>query len=100
MARLLNYFLKGLVLLAPFAITVYVCVRVFATIDGWLGLPIPGAGFVATEREISALDPRELDGLRADDPSYQAFRAHLRSLPAPPEPPAQDQITPDQLRRQ
>ena len=48
MARLLNYFLKGLVLLAPFAITVYVCVRVFATIDGWLGLPIPGAGFVAT----------------------------------------------------
>jgi hypothetical protein len=23
-------------------------VRVFATIDGWLGLPIPGAGFIAT----------------------------------------------------
>src|SRR5437764_15198743 len=48
MARLLNYFLKGLVLLAPLAITLYVCVRVFVTIDGWLGLPIPGAGFVAT----------------------------------------------------
>jgi len=48
MARFLNYFLKGLVLLAPLAITLYVCVRVFATIDGWLGLPIPGAGFVAT----------------------------------------------------
>src|SRR3982751_6757713 len=48
MARLLNYFLKGLVLLAPLAITLYVCVRVFATIDGWLGLPIPGAGFIAT----------------------------------------------------
>ncbi len=48
MARLLNYFLKGLVLLAPLAITLYVCVRVFATIDGWLGLPIPGVGFVAT----------------------------------------------------
>src|SRR6187551_2594174 len=48
MSRLLNNFFRGVVLLAPFAITVYVCVRVFATIDGWLGLPIPGAGFVAT----------------------------------------------------
>src|SRR5919107_5818452 len=48
MARLLNYFLKGLVLLAPLAITLYVCVRVFATIDGWLGIPIPGVGFIAT----------------------------------------------------
>jgi uncharacterized membrane protein len=48
MARLLNYFFKGVVLLAPLAFTVYVCVRVFTTIDGWLGLPIPGAGFVLT----------------------------------------------------
>src|SRR4051794_8403276 len=48
MSRLLNYFFKGVVLLAPLAITVYVCVRVFATIDGWLGIPIPGVGFVAT----------------------------------------------------
>jgi beta-barrel assembly-enhancing protease len=62
--------------------------------------PLEEDRIVATEREISALDPRELDGLRADDPSYQAFRAHLRSLPAPPEPPVQDQISPDQLRRQ
>jgi Uncharacterized conserved protein len=36
------------VLLAPLAITIYVCVVVFRTIDGWLGLPIPGAGFAAT----------------------------------------------------
>lgn len=62
--------------------------------------PLEEDRIVATEREISALDPRELDGLRADDPSYQAFRAHLQSLPAPPEPPAQDQVSPDQLRRQ
>ena len=48
MARLLNYFLKGVVLLAPLAFTLYVCVRVFATIDGWLGIPIPGVGFLAT----------------------------------------------------
>ena len=62
--------------------------------------PLEEDRIVATEREIAALDPRELEGLRVDDPSYQAFRAHLRSLPAPPEPPAQDQISPDQLRRQ
>ena len=48
MSRLLNHFFKGVVLLAPLAFTVYVCVRVFATIDGWLGIPIPGVGFVAT----------------------------------------------------
>src|SRR5215212_3720452 len=48
MSRLLNYFFRGVVLIAPLAFTVYVCVRVFATIDGWLGIPIPGVGFVAT----------------------------------------------------
>ena len=48
MSRLFNYFFKGVVLLAPLAFTVYVCVRVFATIDGWLGIPIPGVGFLAS----------------------------------------------------
>lgn len=48
MARLLNHFLKGIVLLAPLVFTVYVCVRLFTTIDGWLGIPIPGLGFLAT----------------------------------------------------
>ena len=46
MRRLLNYFLRGLVLVAPLAITLYVCWIVFVRIDGWLGLPIPGLGFV------------------------------------------------------
>lgn len=54
MSRLFNYFFKGVVLLAPLAFTVYVCVRVFATIDGWLGIPIPGVGFVATVVLITA----------------------------------------------
>jgi uncharacterized membrane protein len=48
LSRLFNYFFKGIVFLAPFALTIYVCVRVFTTIDGWLGLPIPGVGFLAT----------------------------------------------------
>ena len=48
MSRLLNHFFRGVVLLAPLAFTLYVCVRVFTTIDGWLGIPIPGVGFVVT----------------------------------------------------
>ena len=48
MARLLGYFGRGLVLLAPLVITAWVCWQLFTTVDGWLGLPIPGAGFVAT----------------------------------------------------
>ena len=48
MARLLNHFFRGVVLLAPLVFTLYVCVRVFTTIDGWLGIPIPGVGFLAT----------------------------------------------------
>jgi uncharacterized membrane protein len=34
------------VLVAPVAITLYVCWVVFVRIDGWRGLPIPGLGFV------------------------------------------------------
>jgi uncharacterized membrane protein len=46
--RVISYFLRGLVFVAPLAVTIYVCVRIFATIDGWLGLSIPGLGFVVT----------------------------------------------------
>ena len=48
MKRLLNYFLNGLILSAPVALTLYVCWRLFRAIDGWLNLPIPGAGFLLT----------------------------------------------------
>jgi uncharacterized membrane protein len=43
---LFNYFLRGLVVVAPVALTVYVCVVIFTTIDSWLHLPIPGVGFL------------------------------------------------------
>jgi uncharacterized membrane protein len=46
--RLVGYFLRGIVFLAPVAITLYVTVLVLRTVDGWLGLPIPGAGFAVT----------------------------------------------------
>lgn len=46
--RLLTYFLRGLVFLTPVGVTAYICVVVFKAIDGWLGLPIPGAGFAVS----------------------------------------------------
>lgn len=48
MKRVLNYFLQGLVLLAPLAITIWACYTVFVTIDRWLRIPIPGVGFLVT----------------------------------------------------
>ena len=48
---------------------------------------------VATQREIAALDPGTLQGLRRDDPSFQAFKAQLERLPRTPEP-APEQMAP------
>jgi uncharacterized membrane protein len=48
MGRLLGYFARGLVLLVPLAVTIWVCWLVFTRVDGWLGLPVRGAGFAAT----------------------------------------------------
>jgi uncharacterized membrane protein len=48
MGRLLGYFARGLVLLVPLAVTIWVCWMVFTRVDGWLGLPVRGAGFAAT----------------------------------------------------
>lgn len=53
MGRLLGYFARGLVLLVPLAVTVWVCWLVFTNVDSWLRIPIggeaiPGVGFVAT----------------------------------------------------
>jgi uncharacterized membrane protein len=46
--RLLNYFLRGLVVVVPLALTIYVCAVIFTTIDSWLGLAIRGVGFLIT----------------------------------------------------
>jgi uncharacterized membrane protein len=55
MRALVNYFLRGVVFVAPLALTVYVCYRLFVTIDGWLGLPVPGAGVAATFALITVI---------------------------------------------
>lgn len=56
MRRLLGYFVRGLVLTVPIAVTAWACFSVFVTVDGWLGTVIndklghtvPGAGFALT----------------------------------------------------
>ena len=48
MKRVLGWFAQGLVLLTPLGVTIWICWVVFTKVDGWLGLPIPGAGFLAT----------------------------------------------------
>src|SRR4051794_39172468 len=47
MRALVNYFLRGVVVIAPLAFTIYVCQRLFVTIDNWLPIQVPpGVGFV------------------------------------------------------
>jgi uncharacterized membrane protein len=48
MSRLLNYFFRGVIVVAPLAVTIYVCVAIFTRIDNWLGFRIPGVGFLLT----------------------------------------------------
>ena len=47
--------------------------------------PLEEDRVAATRREIAALDPSALQGLRQDDPSYQQFKAYLAGLPRSPE---------------
>jgi len=48
MRNLLKHFLRGLLVTAPVALTLFIVWTIFRTIDGWLQIPIPGAGFVVT----------------------------------------------------
>jgi uncharacterized membrane protein len=53
--RLFRYFVNGLLVSAPVALTIYVCWVLFTTIDGWLRIPIPGLGFLITVVLITLL---------------------------------------------
>ena len=48
MRRLANYFFQGLIVTAPIFLTLYICWIVFTRIDRWLGIPVPGVGFLVT----------------------------------------------------
>ena len=48
MRRLAGYFLRGLVIMAPLALTIYVCFSIVTAIDSWIPVNIPGVGFALT----------------------------------------------------
>ena len=55
MKRLLTYFLRGMVFTVPLVVTATICWMTLTWIDGWLGLSIPGAGFVVTVVAITLI---------------------------------------------
>ncbi len=48
MKRFVKYFLRGLLVIVPITITVYVVYVVFVKVDRLLGIPVPGVGFILT----------------------------------------------------
>ncbi len=55
MRSLAGHFLRGLLITAPTVITVYVCWLLISTIDGWLGIDIPGAGILVAVTAITLI---------------------------------------------
>ena len=55
MKRLMNYFLKGLLVFVPAALTVFTIALVFTKLDGLLMIPIPGLGLVITIASITLI---------------------------------------------
>ena len=55
MKRLLNYFLKGLLVFVPVALTVFAVVFIFTKLDSLLKLPIPGMGLIITILAITLI---------------------------------------------
>ena len=48
MKRIVQYFLRGLVVITPVALTLWVCWWVVSTVDSFVDIGIPGAGIVIT----------------------------------------------------
>lgn len=48
MKRIIRYFLEGLLYVIPLVVTIYILYTIFTTVDSWLNLRIPGAGFLLT----------------------------------------------------
>lgn len=55
MTRLLTYFLRGLVLTVPLVVTIAITWMILTRVDGWLGIPVPGAGFAITVVSITLI---------------------------------------------
>lgn len=55
MRNFAKHFLRGLLITAPVVITFYVCWLLISTIDGWLGIDIPGVGLLLTVAAITLI---------------------------------------------
>ncbi len=55
MKRLILYFVRGLLLTVPTAVTAWLFYVTFTKIDSWLGLSIPGLGFAITLTLITVI---------------------------------------------
>ncbi len=53
MRNLAGHFLRGLLITAPTVVTLYVCWVLISTIDGWLGIDVPGAGLLVAVTVIT-----------------------------------------------
>jgi len=53
MRNLAGHFLRGLLITAPAVVTLYVCWFLISTIDGWLGIDVPGAGLLVAVTVIT-----------------------------------------------
>lgn len=55
MRSLAGHFLRGLLITAPAVVTLYVCWFLISTIDGWLGIDVPGAGLLVAVTAITLI---------------------------------------------
>jgi uncharacterized membrane protein len=55
MKRYVRYFVQGLILTVPVVVTGYVCYEAFLRVDSWLGISVPGVGFVVTIGAITLI---------------------------------------------
>jgi uncharacterized membrane protein len=55
MKKLFQYFLRGLIVLAPIALTGYVFWAVFRTVEGWFDFRYPGLGLLVTLAAVTVI---------------------------------------------
>lgn len=55
MRNFVKYFLRGLLVIVPVAITVYVVYLIFVKVDSLMGLPVPGLGFLLTILSVALI---------------------------------------------
>ena len=79
MRRIANYFLRGLLITAPAALTLYVCWAAISWADSLLGVSIPGAGLIVGLAAITLIG-----ALASNFLTRSLVAAADRSLARPP----------------